>query len=328
MSDTAETEMTPADIEFTERINRTRPDRPVWLAGENLAGNLTNDPTSVTVHATPDDARLAVGDLIKDFAEELGQTDQAYLAGDEQSITASADAWGDVVKHDTDGDFRAATDGEFVVTLDSGTHSAQEFWVHKSTVAEHFGPEWRDDSGFAEFVMDAPVEPAVYVTSTVGYDVDDEFVTEDGWVSPEWSRTDQYDERHDVAPLYIGDDPLAAAEAIEEYIGSIETPERGRGTFYGSDSYEDMETGRRYSYAAHADGYNPEQVAQIERRLDPNVAAATPLTEGQLEHLRGETQGAVVFEPKVLKGGLDSEDSLQARKAPPIPKSHPAGRRR
>ena len=254
MSDAVETEMTPADIEFTERINRTRPDRPVWLAGENQAGNLTNDPTSVTVHATPDDARLAVADLIKDFSDQLIQTDDDTEHAEE--LSASADAWSEAVKHDTDGDFRAARDGEFVVTLNDTSYSASEFWVHKSTVAEHFGPEWRDDSEFAEFVMDAPVEPAVYVTSTVGYDVDDEFVTEDGWVSPDWSRTDQYDQRHDVAPLYIGDDPLAAAEAIEEYIGSIETPERGRGTFYGSDSTKTWRPAGGI-YAAHAGRLQP-----------------------------------------------------------------------
>ena len=298
----------------------------MWLAGENAAGYL-GDPAKVSVHATPDEARLAVADQIKDFADNPGEIDWAYLAGDEESITASADAWSDVVKHDTDGDFRAAKDGEFVVTLNSGTHSAQEFWVHKSTVAEHFGPDWRDDPEFAEFVLDAPVEPAVYVTSTVGYDVGGEFVTESGWVSPYWSRTDQYEERHEVAPLYIGDDELGAAEAIEEYLGSVETPEKGRGTFVGSDEYQDLETGKNYIFTAHADGYSPEQLAFIERRLSPDVAAATPLTEGRLESLRVQAKDSGVFEPKVLQGSLDSRDKLQARMASPSPKSAAAGRK-
>lgn len=79
----------------------------------------------------------------------------------------------------------------------------------------------------------------------------------DGWVSPDWSRKDVYDNREDVAPdTYTPDDgPLI--EWIAERLGTrligIEDNGGDVRTFYSSDADTDPYTGVSLRMAAHVD---------------------------------------------------------------------------
>lgn len=73
-------------------------------------------------------------------------------------------------------------------------------------------------------------------------------VRESGWVSPEWSMRQLFEDKEDVKVFLF--DTLEEAEAkIEEVIGETDTD--GGGSYYAKDSKDDYRTGDNWSYAGH-----------------------------------------------------------------------------
>lgn len=140
-------------------------------------------------------------------------------------------------------------------------------------------PDWRgwDEGEFdyravgVEVLPQLPAQGTVWVTATATTWGDsgssDDYEQEHGWVQPQFSRTTLYENRDDVAPIYSGTDPAAAASEIRDFLGGVEQPESGRGSFYASDSESSLESGTSYSYACHAEGWSPEQLKQIEQQV-------------------------------------------------------------
>jgi hypothetical protein len=111
----------------------------------------------------------------------------------------------------------------------------------------------------------------IYLTATSVYwpenengDPSDDYVDEHGWVNPDWSQTELYENRADVAPIYTGRSLTAAADAILTHLGSVDGVDSAP-TFYGTREHQpfDDELSRTWTYAAHVDGLSPERVAKL-----------------------------------------------------------------
>lgn len=84
---------------------------------------------------------------------------------------------------------------------------------------------------------------------------------ESGWVDTQWSRTQVWESRNDVAPVatYNPADEYDAEDypTVAEWIAAVVSDElgaaadNGDGTWYGQDTRDDYATGDVWSYALH-----------------------------------------------------------------------------
>lgn len=110
----------------------------------------------------------------------------------------------------------------------------------------------------------------VFITATSVHwptEDSDDYVDEHGWISPEWSREDLYEDRDDVAPLYVGKSTRDAADAMAGWLGTVDNAECG--TFYGTYEHApfDDALGRTWTYAAHVEGISDAKLAKLTARL-------------------------------------------------------------
>jgi hypothetical protein len=93
-----------------------------------------------------------------------------------------------------------------------------------------------------------------------------------GWIQPGWSRTELYDDRDDVAPLWtdadIDEDTTVVESAIGAIVDALGYPETNSApTFYGQDDYSPMDSDVNYSYAVHLDGFTDAELSAIVTRF-------------------------------------------------------------
>lgn len=106
----------------------------------------------------------------------------------------------------------------------------------------------------------------IYLTATSVYwpTEDDDYIDEHGWVDPSWSLTELYEDRADVAPIYVGKSVKRAAESILEHLGSIDDSGSAP-TFYGTHEHAPLDDalGRNWTYAAHVEGISDVKLNQL-----------------------------------------------------------------
>jgi hypothetical protein len=91
---------------------------------------------------------------------------------------------------------------------------------------------------------------------------------ESGWLDPDWTRWEVYQERDHVRPDVMPDDYDGTpaqwlAETVGDRLGAIDSMD-GTGTFYAADSDQNYTTGQELSMAAHAEGFTDAEVAAAE----------------------------------------------------------------